>query len=278
MALHAVSRARLARRYRNRHRERAAVTEGRRSVSPSIGSREQETAIERAISQEAHLSRALLGAGTTSIRLTSSGDPGRMYEAFFGLSQGIERIGKLILVADHYARTGAFMAPGDVERYRHDLKRLLKAVEGVATARDIHLDDSPSANTGSKAVIRFLTKFAETDRYYNLNRLSQGDGVKIDDPIAKWVKLVRAEASPRRRTLARDHQEAQNLAIARHMDEHVPLAILDFTSLSGTALNSYAAITKQTQLDEWVAVEGMLLAIRPIRFLSRTIASLDYVR
>jgi hypothetical protein len=243
-----------------------------------MGSREQETAIERAISQEAHLSRALLGAGTTSIRLTSSGDPGRMYEAFFGLSQGIGRMGKLILVADHYARTGAFMAPGDVERYRHDLKRLLKAVEGVATARDIHLDDSPSADAGSKAVIRFLTKFAETDRYYNLNRLSQGDGVKIDDPIAKWVKLVRAEASPRRRTPARDHQEAQNLAITRHMDEHVPLAILDFTSLSGTALNSYAAITEQTQLDEWVAVEGMLLAIRPIRFLSRTIASLDYAR
>ena len=34
----------------------------------------------------------------------------------------------------------------------------------------------------------------------------------------------------------------------------------------------------QTQLDERVAVEGMLLAIRPIRFLSRTIATFDYAR
>lgn len=243
-----------------------------------MGSRQQETAIERAIFQEAHLSRALLGAGTTSIRLSSSGDPGRMYEAFYGLAHGVERIGKLILVADHYARTGVFMAPGEVERYRHDLKRLLRAVEDVATTRGVPLDDAPSANPGSKAVVRFLTKFAETDRYYNLNRLSQGDSVTIDDPIARWVSLVRAEAPQRRRSPARERQEAMNRSMAQYMDENIPLAILDFTSLSGAALNSYEAMVVQTQLDEWVAVEGMLLAIRPIRFLSRTISSLDYAR
>jgi hypothetical protein len=201
-----------------------------------------------------------------------------MYEAFFGLAQGIERIGKLILVADHYARTGTFLAPGEVERYRHDLKRLVRAVENVATARGVSLDDTPSSNAGSKAVIRFLTKFAENDRYFNLNRLAQGDSVTIDDPIARWVSLVHAEAPERRRSSTRERQEAMTLALARHMDENVPLAILDFTSLTGTALNSYEAMTAQTQLDEWVAVEGMLLAVRPIRFLSRTIASLDYAR
>ena len=243
-----------------------------------MGSRPQQTAIQRAISQEAHLSRALLGAGTTSMRLSSSGDPGRMYEAFFGLAHGIERIGKLILVADHYARTGVFMAPGEVERYRHDLKRLVRAVEGVATANGLTLDDAPSTDAGSKAVVRFLTKFAETDRYFNLNRLAQGDSVTIDDPIARWVSLVRAEAPPRRRSPARERQEAMNLSLARHLDENVPLAILDFTSLSGAALNSYEAMTAQTQLDERLAVEGMLLAIRPIRFLSRTIATFDYAR
>ncbi|KQT72703.1 hypothetical protein ASG45_09935 [Microbacterium sp. Leaf436] len=247
-------------------------------MTPSMGSRAQQSAIQRAISQEAYLSRALLGAGTTSIRLSSSGDPGRMYEAFLGLAQGVERIGKLILVADHYARTGTFMAPGEVERYRHDLKRLVRAVEDVATARGVSLDDAPSSNAGSKAVVRFLTKFAETDRYYNLNRLAQGDSVTIDDPIARWVTIVRAEAPERRRSPARERQEAMNRSMARYMDENIPLAILDFTSLSGAALNSYEAMTVQTQLDEWVAVEGMLLAIRPIRFLSRTIASLDYAR
>ena len=247
-------------------------------MTPSMGSRAQQTAIERAISQEAYLSRALLGAGTTSIRLSSSGVPGRMYEAFFGLAHGIERIGKLILVADCYARTGAFMPPGDIERYRHDLKRLVRAVEDVATANGASMDGAPSENAGSKAVIRFLTKFAEADRYYNLNRLTQGDSVMIDDPIARWVRLVQAEAPQRRRSPAREQQEARNISIARYVDQNVPLAILDFASLSGEALNSYEAMTAQTQTDEWVAVEGMLLAIRPIRFMSRTIATLDYAR
>jgi hypothetical protein len=201
-----------------------------------------------------------------------------MYEAFFGLSQGIERIGKLILVADHYARSGAFMASGEIERYRHDLTTLVRSVEDVACSRGVPLDDAPSANAGSKAVLRFLTKFAETDRYYNLNRLSQGDSVTIDDPIARWVKLVHAEAPQRRVSSARARLEAMNRSLARYMDENVPLSVLDFTSLSGAGLNSYEALTVQTQLDEWVAIEGMLLAIRPIRFLSRTIASCDYAR
>lgn len=247
-------------------------------MTPSMGSRAQQSAIQRAISQEAHLSQALLGAGTTSIRRSSSGAPGRMYEAFFGLSQGIERIGKLILVADHYARSGAFMPTGEVERYRHDLRRLVRAIEDIASSRGVSLDDAPSANAGSKAVVRFLTKFAETDRYYNLNRLSQGDSVTIDDPIARWVQLIRAEAPQRRASPARARQEAMNRSLARYMDENVPLAILDFTSLSGAALNSYEEMTVQTQLDEWLAIEGMLLAIRPIRFLSHTIASFDYAR
>jgi hypothetical protein len=243
-----------------------------------MGSRPQETAIRRAISQETYLAQALLGAGTTSIRLSSSGDPGRMYEAFFGLSQGIERIGKLTLVADHYASTGEFMAPSEVRKIGHDLKRLIRAVEEVASVREVSLEDAPSENPGSMAVVGFLKKFAETDRYYNLNRLDRGDSVTIEDPIARWVDLVRSEAPQRRVSVARQRQEAMNRSFARHMDENIPLAILDFTSLSGAAINSFEAMTAQTQLDEWIAVEGMLLAIRPIRFLSRTIASLDYAR
>ncbi len=124
----------------------------------------------------------------------------------------------------------------------------------------------------------FLTKFAETDRCFNINRLAQGDSVTIDDPIARWVRLVHVEAPHRRSSAARAQQEAWNLVLARHLDETVPLAILDHVSLGGETLHSYEAMTTQSQHDEWVSVEGMLLAIRPIRFLANTIGSLDYAR
>lgn len=240
--------------------------------------RRNQTAIQRAILQEAYLAQALLGAGTTSIRRSTFGDPGRLYEAFFGLSQGIERLGKLILVCDQFVRTGTYPAPGEVERYRHDLKRLVQKVESIATERGVDLTDAPSANPGSRAVVAFLTKFAETDRYYNINRLAQGDSVTIDDPIARWVELVRTHAPQRRAHQARRRQEAMHMSLARYMDENIPLAILDHVSLSGERLSSFEGLTAQTQDDERVSVEGMLLAIRPLRFLSRTIGSLDYGR
>lgn len=121
-------------------------------MGPSSWSRPQQTTIKRAISEEAHLSRALLGAGTTSICFSSSSDPGRTYEAFFGLPHGFERIGKLILVADHCARTSGFKSPDEVGSYRHDLKRLVRAVEDLATANGLAVNDAPSTEAGSKAV------------------------------------------------------------------------------------------------------------------------------
>ncbi|MDI6023155.1 hypothetical protein QBL02_06310 [Leucobacter sp. UT-8R-CII-1-4] len=224
------------------------------------------------------MTRALLGAGTTSIRHSFFGDPGRMYEAFFGLSQGIERLSKLILVCDQYQRTGRFPPPGEVENYRHNLTRLVRDVEAVASANGVDLVDAPSANAGSKAVVGFLNKFAEKDRYYNLNRLTQGDGATIDDPISRWVTLVRTYVPERRVNPGQQRQDAMHRGFARYMDENVPLAIIDHVSLSGDRLSSFEAMTTQLQDDKRIGVEGMLLAIRPIRFLSHTISTLDYGR
>lgn len=64
-------------------------------MAPTVGTRGPQRAIERALLQEAHLAQALACAGMTSIRKAHYGEPGRMYEAFFGLSQAIERLGKL---------------------------------------------------------------------------------------------------------------------------------------------------------------------------------------
>jgi hypothetical protein len=155
------------------------------------------------------------------------------------------------------------------------------ALQLVASARGVSLADTLSTGAGSSAVVWFLTKFEETDRYFNLNHLAQGDSLSTDDLIARRVTLVRADAPPRRRSPAREQQDERTLLTAGYSDKEVPLAILDFTSLSRAALNSYEAMTAQTQLDEWVAVEEIIRAIRvirAIRFLSRTISLLVQAR
>lgn len=248
-------------------------------MAPPSGqpSRVGQTAIERALFQEAYLAQALLCAGMTAIRRASFGSPGRMYEAFFGLSNGVERIAKLALAASEYATSGAFPDPEELKRKGHDLKRLIREVEDIAVDRGMSLDDAPSRDDGSKAVIAFLSKFAMADRYYNINRWTQGDSATIDDPIRRWVDLVRAQAPTRPTRVRQAHIES--LAAAQYLDSRAPLAIISGHSLDGqTHLTTFASLAEQEQNDQRVAVEGMLLAVRPLRFLSKTISRFDQAR
>jgi hypothetical protein len=56
----------------------------------------------RALMREAALVRHLLGSGATALGRASHGDKlGEYYTGFFGLSVGLERLAKLIMVTDH---------------------------------------------------------------------------------------------------------------------------------------------------------------------------------
>lgn len=232
----------------------------------------QQTPIERALFQEAYLAEALLCSGMTSIRRMSFDDPGRSFEAFFGMANGVERIAKLILVSEHYARTGEFPDTKQLKDYGHNLRRLLAQVEEIAVERGVPMEDAPSRNVGSQAVVDFLTRFALTDRYYNINRLAQGESGDelIDDPVSQWVEMVKTHA-PEKRRRKQSAQELQHVALARHLEESGLPIVTNFSALSGASLGDLVAATTQGFEDEWVAVEGMLLALRPLRFLSKTI-------
>lgn len=236
-----------------------------------------QTAIERALFQEAYLSQSLLCSGMTSIRRLSFNDPGRAFEAFFGLSNGVERIAKLILVSDHYARTSQFPDTGILKSYGHNLRRLLERVEAVASERQVVLEDAPSEDTGSKAVVDFLTTFARTDRYYNINRLVQGDGDVIDDPVSRWVDLVKSHAPAKRRRMPTE-KEQEHLALARNLDASGLPILMNFNALSGVSLGNVERAVAQNYEDDWIGVEGMLLALRPLRFLTKTIWCLNNAR
>lgn len=248
-------------------------------MTPSMPqmNRSRQSAIERALFQEAYLAQALLCAGMTSIRNTSHVSPGRMYEAFFGLSNGLERLAKLAIAAEEYARTAAFPDPEDFKRKGHDLKKLMYAVENVSTSSDVDRSYAPSQDGGSKAVIAFLTKFAKTDRYYNINRLARGDDATIDDPVSRWIDLVRAQIASRPQRVRR--VDEKNLALGRYLDATVPAALISGNSLDGKRhLSTFESLASQAQDDERIAVEGLLLAVRPIRFLTSTISAFDQAR
>lgn len=81
-------------------------------------------------------------------------------------------------------------------------------------------------------------------------------------------------APARRRTRA---VEIDHRAFADFLDANASVHI-DFTSTQGGRIDSLGAATTQSYDDDWVGVQGVLLAVRPLRFLARTIGRLNNAR
>ena len=83
------------------------------------------------------LVRHIVGAGVTSLGKANYADKtGEYYTAFFGLSIGLERLSKLILVAN-YAICNHGKMPDDkyVRGYGHKLIKLLDVVDKISQKR-----------------------------------------------------------------------------------------------------------------------------------------------
>ena len=107
------------------------------------------------IRQEAMLVRHLVGAGATAIgQANYANKKGEYYRAFFELSVGMERLAKLILVAD-YALTHSGKLPDEkhVRQFGHDLKSLFAAVDQVSATRVLKLDYPRPSDAVATAII-----------------------------------------------------------------------------------------------------------------------------
>jgi len=72
------------------------------------------------------------GQGVTMLGRASYAHPGLYMQAFLGLSLGLERMGKLIFLADHAIRNGGtFPTDQDLRKIGHDLTSLLTKCEAI---------------------------------------------------------------------------------------------------------------------------------------------------
>jgi hypothetical protein len=95
-----------------------------------------------ALGREAVLVRHLVGSGVTALGRANYADKtGEYYTDFFGLSVGLERLAKLILVADHaLSHNGQMPHQNVVSKFEHKLSDLMNAVEAVVPKHDLKLD------------------------------------------------------------------------------------------------------------------------------------------
>lgn len=142
-----------------------------------------------AIGRETKLVRHLVGSGVTSLGRASYGDMmGEYYTAFFGLSVGLERLAKLILVVDHAISSNGTMPNENlIKKYGHKLARLLDAVDGIETKHSLNLPYKRPADDISDKIIDCLDAFADATRGRYANFAVLGDpNLGQHEPVQLW--------------------------------------------------------------------------------------------
>lgn len=145
----------------------------------------------RALQSEAQLAAEQIATGVTVLGRANHMETGLYSQAFFGLSIGLERLGKLIIVADYaIGHRGSFPTDADLRKIGHNLQDILTRCEAIGKTVDAQRSNaSRPSDPIHKGIEETLSKFATRSRYYNLDYIAGATGKEFD-PIAMWWAKV----------------------------------------------------------------------------------------
>jgi len=214
------------------------------------------------LSQEAYIIRSCICTGLTELRNSNINEKGRYYTAFFQLSIALERLAKLALIID-YMLSNNLAAPGKntVKQYGHDISQLYVCVEQIAVARNYGIANQNSSSEFKNRILDFLSNFAKSTRYANLDALASGKQIRL--PIFEWSEILREiiekEVSGRKRKKIMD----QSTALAEVMEKTSYVVGHD---LQNNPLSMQGILSQPRLLSEGAkyAVWYMLLLIAPL--------------
>lgn len=226
-----------------------------------------------ALLKEAQFTKELLGSGATEIRRANYAAKGLYFQSFSSLSTGLERIGKLCLMLDHYVETnGSFP---DFKHLKneigHNLNLLQQRAEQVAARRNLPVQ-MPSSPV-HKAIVALLSDFAEGDRYSNLNLLIGAN--RQSDPIASWHTQVDFRLFESRVSAKKKQTIAANARAIAHLTGAFTQVL--HTSETGSEVTDVEEASKMTGLYEAVAPYRQLYVLQIIRFWTELLRHLQYL-
>lgn len=229
-----------------------------------------------ALLKEAQFTKELLGSGATQIRLANYASKGVYFQAFTSLSTGLERIGKLCLMTDHYIETGGSFPDFNYLKNEigHKLVSLYERSQEVIDRRSISLRFLPNLeNSIHTAIVKILHDFAEGDRYSNVNLLVGSR--RIGDPIASWFNEVDLPLFNTRVTQRKKQAIANNAAvISRLMSSHARIL---HTSETGAEITDFEEASNRTGMYEAVAPYRQLYILQIIRYWTELLSELEHL-
>ena len=228
-----------------------------------------------ALLKEAQFTKELLGSGATQIRLANYASKGIYFQAFTSLSTGLERIGKLCLMIDHYIETGGSFPDFNCLKNEigHKLVLLYERSQKVIARRSISLRFLQNlADPIHAAMVKVLHDFAEGDRYSNVNLLVGSR--RTGDPVATWFNGVDLPLFNTRVTPQKKQTIAYNAAvISRLMGAHAHVLHMSET---GAEITDLEEASSRTGMYEAVAPYRQLYILQIIRYWAELLSELEH--
>ena len=229
-----------------------------------------------ALGREASLVRHLLGSGATALGKANYADQiGEYYVAFFGLSVGLERLAKLILVADYaISNNGSMPEEKVVRKFGHRLLELGDAVNAVSASRNLDLNYPRPTSSISNKILECLDAFADARRGRYANFASLDDpNLTSEEPIGKWWDTVAEEILQHHYygKKAQKRIEANAETIDSIMS---PFSKVLFINESGRTMQDIESASIRTGQTEIVQKYGRYYALTVVRWLSDVLSEI----
>jgi len=229
----------------------------------------------QALGREAELAGAQIALGVTALGRADHTRLGDYTIAFFSLAIGLERLGKLIVIADHaIGHRGEFPDNNFLKKkISHDLGLLLDYCENVSATRRSTNEYSKRPNDKvHQGIIQTLSEFGTLTRYYNLDLLAGGRAAKLEEPVGAWwtrvgVPILSQHYTARQRE--KDNITADSLT--KLFGAHV---LVRHHSETGDSMNDVATLVRRAAATRVIQTCGRLYVLQIVRWLSYAISDL----
>lgn len=231
----------------------------------------------KALNREASLVRQIIGSGATALGRASYGSGfGEYYAAFFGLSMGVERLAKLVLVADFAMDNGGRLPDQTVVRkYGHMLKSLVAQVNCIAVKHGITVPHIGPDDPICAAIIECLDAFADASRgrYANFAAIGNPSFDPANEPVNKWwSEVVDPILTKHYRGTKAEAGVKQRAVLANAMIGGFTRVL--FTDENGQMMSDVSTASERTGQTKWAQKYGRFYALCVVRWLSHIFSEL----
>jgi hypothetical protein len=227
----------------------------------------------KALLREAAFTKEMLGAGCTQIRAANYASDGIYFQAFVSLATGLERLGKMCVLLDHFsANNGRFPDASQMKtNFGHDLLKLYAKSQEIVDRRSMRLHFQKNLDTPiHQAILSVLSAFNLGDRYANIDLMTGRS--RQTSPIARWSSEVDDLIY---RTQVKDARKLKIDAHARSAHALMSsFGTILHTAEDGTLIRTFYEGATKTGIFNAVAPYRQLASLQIVRYWTEVLLTL----